>query len=373
MEELLSKSNIKTAQLRTLIVRTVAKNLSALSEPCYYPELKKNYYEFLKLTGLTENDVREFTKRRWKGRKEASFQIHNDAAANFYVFLLQYFQKNNDKQAYNYTMVFYILRQYANLMHKTFKYCNPDSFKYALEILTKTHLFAREKTISNAIYYMAQEMIRRWTRALRTNDIDGISKFMQESRHRVSQSIKSFAQTYYKVDEEGLGIASQESNDENDENGYQEQSGQKSEKLINDITQKITVYRFIDRQTQEEARKFSKINSSLATQIIGKLNNTKYSDSIRLILKLYSRDLQTTSQICGKDYEKYLRQLMSLKRTKAKIYFKQQVNILLTKLLAEFGYLKKYQTQTSQTQFLINLFLAYYLTALLRNQVCVKR
>ena len=218
---------------------------------------------------------------------------------------------------------------------------------------------------------MAQEMIRRWTGALRSNDLDGIGLFMRESRHRVSQSIKSFAQTYYKASQEGEGIKTEElPSEEEDENSYQKQTAERSTKLIDDIAQKITVYRYVDRKAQEEARRISRINASLATQIISKLNNTKYSDSIRLILKLYIKNLKDTKQLCGKDYELYVRQLMSIKRTKLKIYFKQQVNILLLQLIEEFDYNKKYQGLTSQTQFLVNLFLAYYLTSLIRHNVC---
>jgi len=139
-------------------------------------------------------------------------------------------------------------------MHKTFKYCNEDAFKYALEVLTKTHLFAREKTISNALYFMAQQMIQKWTRGLRNGDLDSISAFMQESRHRVSQSMKSFAQTYYKASEENRGIRSEELPDE-DENSYQKQTGEKTNKIIDDVTKKITIYKYVDRKAQEDARK----------------------------------------------------------------------------------------------------------------------
>jgi len=371
MKELLAKAKVKDQQLKTLIARIVAKNLSALSEPCYYPELKKHYYELLKATGLTEKDIKAFKKRRWAGKKEAKFAINMDDIANFYVFLLQYFLSKRDKQTYNYMMVLYVVRHYANLMHKHFKYCNADAFKYALETLTKTHLFAREKTIGNALYYMGQEMVRRWTRSLRSNDVDAIGMFMRESRHRVSQSMKSFAQTYYRAAESGEGIktAEQPAGDD-DENAYQTQSGAQSTKIIDDVTKKITVYRFSDRKSQEEARKISKINASIANQIISKLNNTKYSDNIRLILKLYIKSLTDAKQLCGKPYEIYVRQLMSIKRTRQKIYFKQQINILLLELIKEFKYKDKYQKLTTQTQFLINLFLAYYLTMLIRNTVC---
>lgn len=370
MDELLSKANIKDSQLKSLIVRTVSKNLSSLAEPCYNPDLKRYYYDLLYLTGLSDSDIRKFTKDRWVGRKESRFYLTSDRIANFYVFLLQYFLKKRDKTAYNNMMVLYIIRHYSNLFRKHFKaYCNPDVFKYALETLTKTHLFSRERTIANALYFMAQIMIKRWTKALRTNDLDGIGTFMIESRHRVSQSMKSFAQTYYRIDEEGGGIQSEELPSE-DEETSSPQTEERSLKLIDDVAKKITIYRYIDRKAQEDARKLSKINSSIATQIISKLGNTKYSDNIRLILKLFVRDLKNVKQLCGKEYENYVRQLMSIKRTKMKLYFKQQVNILLTSLLKEFRYWEKYKKLTSQTQFLINLFLAYYLTMLMRNSVC---
>ena len=373
MKELLQKAKMNDAQLKSLVSRVVAKNLSALSEPCFYPELKKNFFEFVKATGLTEKDIKDFVKRRWKGRKEASFSTNVNPIANFYVFLLQYFLYKNDKQTYNYFMILYILRHYSSLIHKHFKFCNPDTFKYTLEVLTKTHLFLRERTISNAIYYMAQEMIRRWTNSLKTNDLDGIGLFMREARHRVSQSVKSFAQTYYKISEEGAGMQTSEIPSEEDENSYQIQTSDKYTRLIDDITKKITVYRFTDRAIQEEARKLSKISASLATQIVTKLNDPKNSDLIRIILKLYLKELKEVKQICGKEYEGYVRQLMSLKRTKSKIYFKQQINILLLNILKDFDYLPKYQNLTNQTQFLVNLFLAYYLTMLVRRTVCLSR
>lgn len=373
MKELLSKANMNDAQLRSIVSKVVAKNLGSLSEPCFYPEIKKNFYDFLKATGLTEKDLKDFSKRRWQGKKESKFATNTNALANFYVFLLQYFLSKGDKQTYTYFMIFFIIRHYTSLMHKHFKFCNPDVFKYTFEVLTKTHLFARERSISNALYFMAQEMIRRWTLALKSNNLDDIGLFMREARHRVSQSVKSFAQTYYTISEEGTGLQTSELPSDEDENTYQTQSTEKYIRLIDDITKKITVYRFADRKAQEDARSFSKINSSLATQIISKLNDPKNSDLIRTILKLYFKDLTDVKQICGKDYETHVRQLMSLKRTKSKIYFKQQINILLLSLLKDFDYIQKYQSLTSQTQFLINLFLAYYMTMLVKHTVCISR
>jgi len=72
-----------TPKIKRLIVNIISHNLSSLSEPCFYPEVKKHLYELLRLTGLTERDIKEFTKRRWKGRKEAKFMAQSDPIAMY--------------------------------------------------------------------------------------------------------------------------------------------------------------------------------------------------------------------------------------------------------------------------------------------------
>jgi hypothetical protein len=371
MQELFSKLKMDEPRIKRLVVNIVSSNLSSLAMPCFYPELKKHLYEFLRMAGLTEKDIKEFTKRRWQGRKESKFRAQSDPLANFYVFLIQYFLRKKDKNAYKHFMIFYLIRHYANLMRKYFKYCNDETFKYALEMLTRTHLFAREKTIPNALFYMADEMIRRYTRSLQKNDLDGISKFMQESRNRVEQSLRSFASTYYKTAEEGSGLKTEEiPEDDEGESAYKTVTKETGGRLIDDIVRKITVYRYIDHKGLEESRRLAKVSASLATQIVGKLNDTKNVDNLRVTLRLFVKDLKDAKSLCGKDYYPFVRKLMSVKRTRAHIYFKQQIGLLLNDVLKKIGYDKKYNSLTSQTQFLINLFLAYYVTMVLRNSVC---
>ena len=52
------------------------------------------------------------------------------------------------------------------------------------------------------------------------------------------------------------------------------------------------------------------------------------------------------------------------------IYFKQQIELLLIDVLKDKRFKKSYDKLTNQTQFQIKLFLAYYLTLLMRNSVC---
>jgi len=370
MKTLLKKAKINKPALKSFLKKVTAQNLSRLSEPCFCPHLFPLYFEFLRLCGLTEKDVKEFTKRRWHGRKEAKFLIHREPKANFYIFLMHYFLLEKDRTGYQTAMLFFVIRYYANLMKIYFKkYCDEAVFKYALERLARTHLFVREKTISNALYYISQEMVRRWTKDLEEENLDRVSKFMQECRHRIEQSLQSFARVYYKASKEGIGLKTQPTPSDDEENAYQYQTIEKGTRAIDEVTRKITVYKYVDKRAQTEAKKVTKASSELANLVSFSLVNLRYSDNIRVTLQLFVKGLKDVDMICGKTYFNYVKKLMS-KRGEDTRSFKHHVNVLLLKVLADIKYKGRYDKLTNQTKLLINLFLAYYLTMILRNTVC---
>lgn len=377
MEELLKKAKIDYQSLKYDLNRTAAYNLSSLAEPCFYPDLKKKFYDFLGHCKLTEQDAREFVKRRWKGTTYLKYNLHIivDPITNFYIFLMQYFLKKRDATAYKNVMLIHYMRNYTNysvkgMEHGGKQYCNAEYFKYALEMLTKNHLFIREGTIGNALYYLAMEGVKQWTEVIEKNDLDGIAKFISGSRHRVAQSTRSFKEAYYQAAESGEGFKPTLEPTEDEENPYQKEVTEKVSRQIENIIRKLTVYKTIDIKAQEEARDLSKINSSLATSIASGLGDTKYIDNVRIILKLYTKGLTASNQLCGKPFYEYVRTLMSVKRTRSRLFFKQQINILLLDILSRKRYRSTYESLTPQTQFLINLYLAYYITIVFRNSVC---
>jgi len=369
MDILLQKSKIDYSKLRSLIQRTVAKELSNLSEPCYYPSMKKVYYEILHYTGLTDKDVSEFVDRFYRDSKYKDFRLHKDLATNLYIFLMNIFLQKNDKLLFTYTIALLSIRYYSNLMHKMIAYCNKDIFRYSLDNLNKTHLFSREKTIPNALYFLSKEVSKKYERGIKNKDVDNIAKFITEIRHRINQSVKSFAGVYYTAHEEGKSIKTVKEPDE-ETNAYQYQSQEKESKLVNDITKKITIYKFIDNKAVLDAKQLTKVNSSVSTLISNKLADVKFTNEIKIVIQLFLKDLRKVSDICGKEYFNYVRKLMGIKRTNQTVYFKQQVNVLLLKVLDEMKYRENYNKMTSQTQFLMNLYLAYYMTMVLRNSIC---
>jgi hypothetical protein len=370
METLLQNAKIDISKFKRTLPRIAANLMSGLSEPCYYPEHKKYYFQFLNYAGVTEKDTKQIAKRFWKGMPERLWLLHKDETSLFYISLMSEFLNQKQPLMFNNLMLLQGIRLYTNIMYKQMKYCNEDAFRYALENIAKTHLFAREKTIGNAIYFISHEMVRKFTKGIRDLDKEQISKFITEYRHRLSQSIKSFATLYYKAQKEGLGIKVEKEPDEETGEVFQVQSQDRIDRLAEEMVKKISVYKVVDKVAMAKAKQLTKINMSLAVLIANESTNIKYTDNLRIIYKMFLKDVTTVKKLCGTDFIPYVRKLMGVKRTKERVYFKQQVNILLADVLKEINYSEKYETLTNQTKFSINSFLAFYLALVLRTHVC---
>jgi hypothetical protein len=325
----------------------------------------------LNVVGLTDKDIKQFTKRTYKGTIAQAFNIANEPATNLLLFIMWYALKNKKKTLFHSTLVYHMIRQYGHVMKKHFKqFCNEEVFAYALETITKTHLFSREKTIANSLFHLARELQKKYTRDIETFNVDGIIQFISGSRHRISQSVKSFAEHYYRAWKSGDAIKTQVDASDDEGNQYQSQALERGKRVIDSTVKKLTVYKTTDTKAMEESKQITKIKSVIADLITKELNNMKYADEIRLILQLFVKEVSDRSMFCGSKYYDLVKKLMAVKRTRSRIYFKQQINILLLNILKNIGYLKTFNSYTTQTQFIIHSYLAYYLTMTMRNTIC---
>ena len=278
---------------------------------------------------------------------------------------MYYFLNKKDYIAFSSTLTLYNIRNYTNKMNSMMKFCNEKVFRYTLEKLVKNHLFSKQKSIAGGLYHLSKELQKRYDNGIKEGDVEKIIKFITEARHRVSQSVKSFAETYYRIHKEGIGIKQKD-----EENDYQYDSLSDQKKVIDNIVKKITVYKNVDKKSLEDSKKLTKVKSSLAQMLASKLTNTKYTDNVKIVLDLFTKDLKKVSDICGSGYYKYVKLLMSVKRTAKLMYFKQQVNVLLTRLIEDNNLKDEYSKLSSQSQFFVASFLAYYITGTLRNSIC---
>jgi len=373
MEILLSKAKVNLKDLQRELEKLAAYEITQLSEPCYYPKTKKFYFILLNSLKLKDNDVKEFVKRIYKGTKASSWKLYQDPATNLLLFIMNLLLKRGWKKAYLSALIYHLVIQYSRIMHSTLPYCNPDTFRSTIETLTRTHLFSREKSVPNALLYLANVISRqsRMTENLTNWTLDGVIDYQVRTRHRVAQSAHSFITNYHKTREEGGAIKSQTEPESDEEKGlFQYKILERGKKSIDVVVKKFVVYKTIDKKALEEAKKLSKVKTSFSVVISNGLRNDKYADNIRMILKLYIKGIDNVSMLCGKNYEKYVRRLMAVKRTRSQIYFKQQINTLLIQVLKDSNNKKLYDSYTNQTQFIINSFLAYYITATMKNTIC---
>lgn len=365
MDILYDQSKINLQNLKRITHQITSYHLSELVEVCKYPELKKHYYKLLQASGLTDSQVKAMASRYWGKRKESKFLLHKDHLTLFYIFLSRVFIKEKDLIAFNSMITFIGIRYYTNKISNQIKHCNPKYFRLALENISKTHLFSREGSISNAIYFLSKELQKKYSKKIKDNDLDGVSKFIVEYRSRIAQSIRKFAEVYFKISKEGSGIKEPYQDDEN-EHQYDELN--KSSIIINNIVNKITIHKHIDIKAKEDARKLTKISASISTLIVRELSNIKYQDQIRVSLELFFKDLKEIKNLCSTQYFQYLRKLISTRKNTMNL--KRQIHILTLEIINQINYMEKYNKLTKQTRFSIDLFIAYYITMILRNTVC---
>lgn len=372
MEELLNKAKPDLSKLRRFITTNAARELSALSKPCHYPKTKRFYFELLNILRLKDKDFKDFVKRNYKGTKAEKWNLWKDAGTNMMVFIMYLFLKHKDEKGFASAMVYHMIIQYSRLMHKQMKYCHEDTFKYTLDNLTRTHLFFREKTIPNSLFYLANILKDKFKKDIAEWNVEKIIAFIGVARHRISQSVKSFAENYYRYRKDGAVIKTRNEEPDDEANVYQYQSIERGQKVVDDVSKKITIYKIIDRKSFDEAKRISKVKTSIATLIADKLTNESNFNNIKMALQLYLKNLKDVRMICGSEYINNVKKLMAIKRTTAQLYFKAQIKILLMDVIKDMSFTKEYEKYTSQTQFIINSFLAFYLTGMVRNNLCKK-
>jgi hypothetical protein len=371
MQEILSKTHLNFPKLKSITVHHAGEDLSGLSEPCYYPKTKMPYHDYLNALGLTERDIKDFIKRAYKGTKAEAFNVVNEPFTNLLLIIMHIFSTHRDKSAFKYAMIYFCIVHYSRLMNKMMQYCDPDAFRYAMDNLTKTHLFAREKTISGAMYFLANEFERKYYDDIQKWDVERIIAFIQECRTRISQSIKSFADAYYNAKETGSAIKTQTDFSDDEANSYQYQNNDRGKAKIEEVIKKLTVYKVIDKKALEDAKNLSKVKGIIADTIVKELTDVSHMEKVRTALYMFLKGVTNSSELCGSNFLPYVRKLMAVKRTVAQMYFKGVIESLLVDILKNTSLYPQYQSYTNQTQFIINTFLAYYLTMYVRHSTCV--
>ena len=368
LEKVINK--VDDRALEELIYSSVSENLSKLSEVCWYPKLKVIYHEFLHVFNVKEGDIDDLGERYWKGLPEANWLLQNDNSVLFYIFVMYYLEVKKKSKLLEVFMIFYMIRNYTNLAYRYIKYCNPETFLATLENLSHQHLFIQKKNIPSAIQYLAEESLKRYSNTFKDPDKNKkeVSKFIQETRHRLNQSMRSFANKYYEMSASGTKIK-QPYDDDNSSSQHTEIKV--SNVITTDIANRICVHREIDHNILNLSIMYSKNSKVLSQEMVKVLSTNKYYDYVHNTLDVFIKVISDISLLCTENkFLNLLDDLMSTKRKDEYGNFKKHIGDLTYLLMKDLKLESNFNSFSNVKQRIIYKFVATYLVLFLKVKLC---
>jgi len=363
----LINSHMNLNMIKRIITVNAISELNNISTPCYIPSIKKHLYELLRYSNINEKDLKEAVKRFWKNTKAKSWDLENDVYTNLLILLMYVYLKKRDIHTFKTIMLYFMIRQYANLMFHYFpKYCNESAFKYTLDNLTKTHIFYVKDTISSAVNYFSEQMVHRYRKDIeKYDDPDRISRFIRESRHRIAQSLRSFANAYYENEKKGLGIS------QVDDESEMFIDKLKSSTVIDTIVNNITLYRIFEKKIFYSACKATNVDAEKMKEIIVELMNPKYKNHLQLCYELFAKEIpNNASKICTSEFYTILKKMLSSKKTIRIITFKTEVTKLFDMLRVKIKDKEFFDGLSEDEHKMYVSCLSLYVMTIFRIHVC---
>lgn len=353
--------NINERKLISFIDKTVGIWVNELTKPCSKPNIKVKLLELLHILNISEADLRKKTREVYKNTVAKTWALQNEPFTNLLIYLMSYFMKKRNK-IYNKIMYFYIFRFYINLFNKHLKYCNDDVFKYTLNSISSSHLFRREKTIPMALMFLADTLLKKYKNDIQKLDINKIIPFITESRHRVAQSVRSFANAYYINYEKGNTLKNPKETDEEGKSlESREAAGVKGRVFIDKTFEKICVYKEQNSENIEMATKISKIKLADRDLILKKFYSKNNCDHVRDIISIYINKIKKLSVVCtGRFFTEIGKYLNNDKIGVMAKTEKIAINIFT---------LKKWNNMNKNKKTAIKLFIILYILLYLRKEL----
>lgn len=347
---------LNSTELHMYMLKKAGNELQYLVEPCYYPRISDIFKELLHKTKSNEKDLLKYAKKKyfnptWKLKDPKLLQ---DSQTILLVLIAQDFCKRNDYSGAIAAFNILALRYYTNTLHKHIKYCNPNYFRSALENLSHNHLFNTRKTIGSAIMYLSGEVFKRYQNDMIKDNGEEIVNMIYYLRTRIAQSVRSFANHYYKISE--AGGATRQVNEEIPESDNTEQ---KIRIEASKLSKNITVYASVDSKAINGAQNLTRFNRKLATTYIDALMDTKYTEKIELLLFLFMKELPAI-KTTQNEYIETSKKLMSIKVSKKPVFYKKVLSEIHDGVITDLALTHKFEALSAQSKHISKSYLSYY-------------
>ena len=190
-------------------------------------------------------------------------------------------------------------------------------------------------------------------------DLNKILKFINEARHRISQSLKSFITAYYKVKKDKVKYFSSE-----DVFDIQIKESA-TNKFIEEASQKLCVYKELDNKAFEVAKEVSKISKEDGVELVSRFSSNLLQDT-KLALTLLLQEIKDIKSLCSPKLNRIIFKLLSVKKTSKEVYFKKIIQNIIEKMLGK----SKFKKLTYNHLYRKTIFLSFYVSYVFRNRIC---
>jgi len=343
------------ANIYRYMSKIVGTELSNMVKPCYYPKPVIYFKDIQEQLGVTPEDIKKF--KSGIEAKYKTFDIYNDKYTIMLMLAILHYAQKKKYEISKMFFLFLAIKFYSSRLHTHLKsFCNEDLWIVTLDRLSPRHLFKTKKGIPNAIRYVSDFDFNKQKNKLSQDilsDKDLIS-IVYGLRRKIAQSLRSFAQLYYKLYEEGKTAKSAPLEDAEVEG---------SQLVADKVSMTMCVFGQIDRDALKKAIIQGRVRKDLASTIITEFSVTEYKDKMRFIIILMSRLMSLKSVCVEKDRGKLIRKINSNVKIGGKYIIRDEILEMLYSL--ESGYQLKsiYENQ-------LVMFFSSYITNYLRNRIC---
>lgn len=351
-----SPNDIKA--LSNYLVRTNGYELSKLHTPCYKAVMIKYFSDLKVLTGIQKQDFDNFFNTMVDPEYRNVFKVLKNDITSIIIMGIIYYSRHKHKDLAESLYILLAIRFYTNSFSKHWKmYCKEDVWDLAFTNLSQKHLFKLKNGISNTLFYLASEEYKlRQNRFSSTTITEKeILKYVYILRHRISQSVRSFANRYYDIEqnENTLNLNKQKEIDNTTDIVN-------INLLSNNISERICTYAQVDQKVLLESIKNSSLRRDISISIINELSNIRFKENIRFIIILISKIINL-KEICTR--QPYLVKQILLDKKRIGSYSIKDEIYKLTETMNTTGIKSVNKDQ------IISL-IANYITLYIKTKVC---
>ena len=335
--------------------KIAGNELSNMVKPCYYPKPVIYFKDILDKLNINLDTIKEF--KNGIDPKYKTINIYNEKYTVALILAILYYSRIKKYEIAKLFFLFLAIKFYSSRLHTHIStFCNEDLWIITLDRLSHKHLFKTKKSISSAISYIAEFDFEKNKNLLSKENMKDteLMVVVYGLRQKVAQSVKSFAQLYFKLYEEGKNIKSSTS-------GESEVEG--SQLVADKISMTMCVFGQIDRDALKKSIIQGRLRKEMASTVVSEFSTTEYKDKMRFIIILMSRLMSLKSVCVESDRNKFMRKMNSNVKIGGKYVLRDEILELLYSL--ESGYQLKniYENQLMS-------FFSSYVTNYLRNRIC---